>query len=424
MIINRQGVNNAKRLIRQGKVNKKSPWSLSYRERKRLLPNMFLAKDSESGELKYPFGKGGKVYRSALIAAKQRAGQQKDQRVLNQADRLLKLVDGKSNDFSDDYFLYGTFGADIKAKNVIDEIKDLGEFNLRINSPGGSVMEGYAIYNYVKSKGIKPKVYVDSFCGSIATVVACCGEVIMPENTMFMIHNPSSFAMGEKKDFLKEVEVLEKLTEGIIGIYADKTGLDRDKIEEMMDDETWLTAKEAKELGFCDVIADKVDIRMDFDLDRYFNKVPNKLKRRNNVDKFLLKKAEALGVDVKDKDESVVMAEVVKAYENKVRSLEVATTISELENRVGSDFAIMLGKVAGSIEEETFEAIVAKIENLQKIVDEIGEKQSDGGDVGDVVGDDVVMKKVKEIAEKEGLSEASAIVELAKREPELMAKWR
>jgi ATP-dependent protease ClpP protease subunit len=420
--INSSGVNHARQLVKSKEIESAKTWNLSRKERKALKPSMFLAKDDDTGELKFPFGKENKVYRSGLIAAKRRAVQYGYSNIVEEVDGLLKSWPEDQKDL----FLYGVVGQEIQAKNVIDEAKALKDFSLRVNSPGGSVMEGYAIYNYFTGKGIRPKVYVDGFCGSIATVIACCGEVVMPENAIYMIHNPSSFVWGEKKDMLKEADVLAKIEEGIVSIYRHKSGLSEDKIKEMMDDETWLSAKEAKALGFCDEVSSPVDATMKFDLEKYFSKVPENLKRRHNVVKdFLMKKAKAIGLDVEDTiDEQALMAKITEHYEVRVASLEVAAAVTSLEARVGKDFAVMLGKISGKVETETFDALVKKIEDLQKLVDDAGERKSEKSDFDpETPTDEIIMKKAAEIEKELGVSSGDALVELAKREPELMANW-
>jgi hypothetical protein len=165
---------------------------------------------------------------------------------------------------------------------------------------------------------------------------------------------------------------------------------------------------------------------MEFDLEKYFSKVPENLKRRHNVVKdFLMKKAKAIGLAVEDTiDEQALMAKITDHYEVRVASLEVAAAVTSLESRVGKDFAVMLGKISGKVETETFDALVKKIEDLQKLIDDAGEQKSEKSDFDpETPTDEIIMKKAAEIEKELGVSSGDALVELAKREPELMANW-
>ena len=96
---------------------------------------------------------------------------------------------------------------------------------------------------------------IDSLAASAASVVAMAGdETFISPTGMLMVHNPSTMAMGNKADMEKAIELLEEVKESIINAYEEKTHLSRNKIAKMMDDETWLNAKKALQLGFVDGI--------------------------------------------------------------------------------------------------------------------------------------------------------------------------
>lgn len=145
-------------------------------------------------------------------------------------------------------------GSAVEAKKFIKDVKALGEIDsidLRINSPGGSVFEGNAIYNFLMGLKAKKTVYIDGLAASMASVIAMVGdEIIMPENAIMMIHNPIGLVYGNSKEMLKTVEMLDKLKEGGVSAYEAKTSMDREEISKMMDEETWMTAEEAVDLGF------------------------------------------------------------------------------------------------------------------------------------------------------------------------------
>ncbi len=107
----------------------------------------------------------------------------------------------------------GTCG--ITAQEFITDIKDLKDtpINLRINSLGGDVFDGMAMYNVIKRREAKTTVYIEGIAASIATIIALgADEVVMAENSLFMIHNAWGGTMGESKDMRKTADTLDKIT--------------------------------------------------------------------------------------------------------------------------------------------------------------------------------------------------------------------
>lgn len=157
----------------------------------------------------------------------------------------------------------------IAAKDFAADLRNLGDvknISLRINSPGGSVFEGMAIYNLLKSHPANVDVYVDGIAASIASVIAMAGDrIIMPENTMMMIHDPAGVVMGTSVDMRKMAEALDKIKESIKSSYK-RTALTDKEIDNLMTDETWLTAKDCQEKGFCDEVIEAVKVAAHFDL--------------------------------------------------------------------------------------------------------------------------------------------------------------
>jgi len=145
----------------------------------------------------------------------------------------------------------------VTAKQFAADIKKLKgqHIDLRINSVGGSVTEGAAIYNALKRHKGGLTVHVDGLAASMASVIAMAGEETrMAENALIMIHNPWSMTMGDAADLRKEADVLDKLKATLVNAYVRKSGQPRASIEKMMDEETWLDAGEALRLGFVDEI--------------------------------------------------------------------------------------------------------------------------------------------------------------------------
>lgn len=142
---------------------------------------------------------------------------------------------------------------DVSANSFCRELEKIesDEILVRINSPGGDVFEAQAIYNALKNHPAKVKVRIDALAASAATVIAMAGdEIIMPENAIFMIHNPWSWGSGEAKDFRKKAELMDTIRETIVNVYASKSTLEREEIIAMMDEESWLTSQEAYDGGF------------------------------------------------------------------------------------------------------------------------------------------------------------------------------
>ena len=125
-----------------------------------------------------------------------------------------------------------------------------------INSPGGDVFEGRAIMAALRRFDGKTFAHIDSLCASAATSIAlACDTVEMSEGAMFMIHNASGFAWGDKTELRETADLLEKIELAIVNDYTTKTGKPVDEIVAMMDAETWMTAQEALDGGFIDSIA-------------------------------------------------------------------------------------------------------------------------------------------------------------------------
>lgn len=142
-------------------------------------------------------------------------------------------------------------------RKVLDESKGATQINIHINSWGGDVIEGNAIYNLLRRHPANKTVYIDAFACSIASVIAMSGDkIIMPRNAMMMIHNMAWGCYGNSADLRKAADDLDIINEAGKTAYLDKAGekLDEAKLSELMDAEAWLTAEKCFELGLCDEI--------------------------------------------------------------------------------------------------------------------------------------------------------------------------
>lgn len=183
-------------------------------------------------------------------------------------------------------------------KKMLDEIKDVKNLDIYINSGGGSVFAGIAIYNMLKRNKAHKKVYVDGLAGSIASVIMMAGdEIIIPANAYLMIHKATIFAYGNSDDLLKMATTLETIEEGIMSIYETKLkeGVKLEEIKQMLDEETWMTGKIAAEYFNIEVGEELKAVASVSDLKNY-SKVPESLvmkeepkiqeATKNNVDSF------------------------------------------------------------------------------------------------------------------------------------------
>ncbi|MEG3637655.1 head maturation protease, ClpP-related [Magnetococcus sp. PR-3] len=172
--------------------------------------------------------------------------------------------------------IYDEIGAyGITAKSFLDELKKVEHakaITLRVNSPGGSVFDGIAIHNALKRHTARVTVFVDGIAASIASVIAMAGdEVVMPENAMMMIHDPSGLVWGTADEMRSMAEALDKMKAGLVSAYREKTGRSDEEIEALMANESWLTAEEAVEMGFADRVDKPVQMAAFFDLGRFKN---------------------------------------------------------------------------------------------------------------------------------------------------------
>jgi ATP-dependent protease ClpP protease subunit len=148
------------------------------------------------------------------------------------------------------------YGNGVTAKKFRDDLSAVGDVQdivVRINSPGGEVFDGFAIYNALKQHPAKVVVHVDGLAASIASVIAMAGdEVVMGEGAMFMIHSPWTLAMGNADQLRDMADTLDKVEVGLVDAYVAKTGKSREDVEEWMNGETWFTRDEAIEAGLAD----------------------------------------------------------------------------------------------------------------------------------------------------------------------------
>lgn len=155
-----------------------------------------------------------------------------------------------------------------------DFVTDLGKvqsktLNVEINSPGGDVFAGLAIYNALKSSGKEIVVKIMGVAASAASLIAMAGDkIVMPKNTFMMIHNPWSFAMGNADELRETADTLDKIGASLKATYAAKTGMSEEELEPLLAKDTWMTADEALEMGFATEVVEEVKANAAFDMAR------------------------------------------------------------------------------------------------------------------------------------------------------------
>ena len=175
----------------------------------------------------------------------------------------MKWLEIKAQNNIGEIYIYGEieteqwWDSDVTPTGITEELNKLqgvGHINLYVNSPGGSVSAGIAIYNKLKRCNKPITAYVDGVAASIASlIVLAADEVVMPYNSFLMIHNPwVSGVSGEAKDLREIADRLDKNKGIILQVYQDKTGIEENELSKMMDDETWITGTEALDMGFAD----------------------------------------------------------------------------------------------------------------------------------------------------------------------------
>lgn len=142
-------------------------------------------------------------------------------------------------------------------RGKLEEYKDAKFINLYINSNGGSVAQGYGIYSMLKRHPAQKTVYVDGFANSIASIIAMAGDrIIMRPNSAMGVHNMMDYCLGNAAEHRACADALDALMEGNRQIYLDRSGgkITPEKLAQLLDAETMLTANQCLEYGLCDEI--------------------------------------------------------------------------------------------------------------------------------------------------------------------------
>lgn len=166
---------------------------------------------------------------------------------------------------NDDVWIYDWLEMDCTSPKMVNEalLKAAGnDIDVYINSGGGDVFSGSEIYSALRAYKGKIDIHVVGVAASAASVIACAGHSDISPTAMMMIHNVSSGARGDYHAMDKESEVLQKANKAVSAAYEAKCGISEHEALQMMDRESWLTAKEAVELGLIDEIAEPKNLQL------------------------------------------------------------------------------------------------------------------------------------------------------------------
>ena len=162
--------------------------------------------------------------------------------------------------------IYGAIGgwfSEANAESIRRELKDVQaeKIHVHINSGGGSAFDGVAICNMLKQHDAEIIVHIDGWAASAASVIAMAGDkIIMPKNTMMMIHQASTYEFGNADDFEKTAKDLRKIDSALAASYTSRFVGSEEELKQLLKDETWLTADEAVALGLADEVVEEIEI--------------------------------------------------------------------------------------------------------------------------------------------------------------------
>tara|TARA_R100001591_G_scaffold103665_1_gene111057 strand:- start:592 stop:1761 length:1170 start_codon:yes stop_codon:yes gene_type:complete len=243
------------------------------------------------------------------------------------------------------------------------------DIEVRINSVGGEVQEGITIYNLLKSYTGNVKVIVDGWAASIASIIALGGdELVMNEGSFIMIHNPWTGMMGEAKDLRQEADLLDLMTNELVNIYVQATGLDEGEIRKMMDEETWLNPTDAIEKGFANSVEtfNKVAacVSKDQKTKYFYKNAPMELTEMNQKEVIHNEVAEA---ELEVQEEALVEEEIKQEQEVEFEDLEIVAEAEDalLEEDLQAELEELEEGIVAAIEEEVEEAEYFTLEEME-----------------------------------------------------------
>lgn len=281
--------------------------------------------------------------------------------------------------------IYDEIGAyGINAKSFATDLKSLGDvkiLNVHINSPGGSVIDGNAIYNSLVNHKARVNVHIDGVALSMGSVIAMAGDHIsMAENALFMIHNPFGMAFGDAEELRKTADVMDKMKASLIKSYQSQTGMEESAISDLMDAETWLDADEALEMGFVHEVAGAVEMAAHFDLSKYdFKNAPQGEKSFDSSAKSTI--LTVGGSELSDKDVSDLVGTLNNALAAADKNLFTEDTTMQTEAEKKAAAEKHAAEIKAATDKAVAEALAKEETRKQEIVSAFGSYANDHGEL-------------------------------------------
>ena len=232
----------------------------------------------------------------------------------------------KTTDTSANLYIYGDITSyewdesDVSAfgfKQDLDNLGDVSEINVHINSLGGSTFQGLAIYNLLKQNKAKINTYVDGIAASSASIIAMAGDKIyIPKTGLIMIHNCWTWTEGNAKELRKTADDMDKIAVAYKEAYLSKIKIDEEKLNQLLDEETYLTADECVEMGFADEI---IELKENADIKQCIStsilKLVNKAKNNEKKERALSEETlNRLAEEISNKMSEKIKSEVDKIF--------------------------------------------------------------------------------------------------------------
>lgn len=230
----------------------------------------------------------------------------------------------KASDTEANLYIYGDIvnyrwdDEDVNANSLKNELEALGDLsciNVHINSYGGDTFQGLAIHNILKQHSAKVNIYVDGIAASSASIIAMAGDkVYMPRTALMMIHNCWTCVIGNADELRKTAEDMDKIAEAYKSAYMAKVNITKEKLEELLTNETYLTADECIEMGFADEIIEDEKIAVNSFANKSILNLVNRLKvaeeknKSSNIEKNIInaEKITINGEEIEDKIKQIL----------------------------------------------------------------------------------------------------------------------
>ena len=282
----------------------------------------------------------------------------------------------KKKKYKDVYILDEIGGYGVYAKNFIQDLANIDSdvINLHIDSVGGSITDGIAIYNALRGHPAQVDIYITGIAASIASVIILAGDnVYIPENAGVFTHLPMLGAMDypNRKDLMEAQESLSKFERILTNIYIKHTGADENTVKGWMENDTWFFGQEAVDAGFATEVVDKISIAARFDKLKNYAFYASLPQHEDGEEQETNQEVTTMNdeVEVVDSAEEVVEEAVVETseVEEVVAEAEVAVVAEvEVESEESSEEEVE--EVEEVEEEDAEEALAFETERKQAIL--------------------------------------------------------